>query len=187
MPLSSRAERGAGLTFEVQQLTKQYLCGGLEAKAFSRRVVVCRDASVERFAVDVLEVGFAWKEAAKPTNRVLDRALLPRAMCVAEEGFDAELVDQQLVASELGAVVEGDGVAHSRVEGFEPGDQPLGSREGSLSGLLGGQQGARLAFQRDENGLARRSEQHEVRFPVPEALPPLDLCGPLSNGNTAFD
>ena len=65
-----------------------------------------------------------------------------RAVRIAEEGLNAELVDQEEMLSELGAVVEGDGEAHLRIDRLEPGQQALGSWERGLAGLLGRHQRA---------------------------------------------
>ena len=58
-------------------------------------------------------------------------------MRVTEEGPDAEFVGQDVMLGELGAVVEGDGLAQPPVEGLEPGDELIGGRMGSFAGLLG--------------------------------------------------
>src|SRR6266478_2801081 len=76
-PLSSRAQRGGGFTFEVQQLSKKYFSRGLEAKAFSRSVVVGGDAGVEGVAVDGADVCVAGQEPSQTANGVLNGALLP--------------------------------------------------------------------------------------------------------------
>ena len=64
------------------------------------------------------EVGFAGEDFAHPADGVLDTALLPGSVRIAEEGRDREGVEL-VVACELGAVVEGDGLAHLAREGGE--------------------------------------------------------------------
>src|SRR5581483_5307521 len=103
--MSSRAKRGGGFTFEVQQLGKKYLSRGLEPKAFARGVVVGGDAGVEEVIVDGGDVCVARQEAPQATDGVFDGALLPGAMGITEEGLDAELVDQDEMLGKLGAVV----------------------------------------------------------------------------------
>jgi hypothetical protein len=54
------------------------------------------------------DVGFAREVSAQSSDGVFDAALLPRGARVAEEGLDAELVGDALMAGELGSIVEGD-------------------------------------------------------------------------------
>ena len=104
-------KREGGFTFEVQQFV-EHLCRCFEVKAFSWGVVVGAQEGVEASIGEGCEVGFARDEAAHTTDGVFDAALLPGRIGIAEEGFDGEVV-KQLMSGELGAVVEGNGLAQS--------------------------------------------------------------------------
>ena len=86
------------------------LGGCSEVKAFARGVVVGCEERPKAAVGEGGEVGLAGQEAAHPADRVLDAALLPGSVAIAEEGCDRQPM-QRAVASELGAVVEGDGPA----------------------------------------------------------------------------
>jgi hypothetical protein len=88
------------------------LSWGPEVKAFSRGVVVGGNEGVEALVRQGGEVGLARDEAAHAADGVLDAALLPRRIWIAEEGFDPEAVESA-VACELGAIVEGNGLAQA--------------------------------------------------------------------------
>src|SRR4029078_11809567 len=104
-------KRGGGFTFEVQHLGEG-LGRGLPVKAFSRGVVVSGDQLLEADIWQRREIGLARNEAPHPPDRILDAALLPGRVRVAEEGIDRKTV-QPPMAGELGAVVEGDGAAQA--------------------------------------------------------------------------
>jgi len=106
---------------------------------------------------------------------------------IAEEGLEAQPVDQHEVLSELGAVVEGDGLAQLRIDRLKPGHQALGRRECGFARLPGRQYGPGFALLRHQDGLAGSSEQHEIGLPMPEGVSELDLGRAQSDGNTAFD
>jgi len=82
---------GGGFTLEVQRLSKG-LRRGPVVKAFARRVVVDGHELSETACRERCEVGFAGHEAAHSSDRVLDAALLPGRVWVAEEGVDREAV-----------------------------------------------------------------------------------------------
>src|SRR5258705_5633840 len=84
--MSSRAQRGCGFTFEVQQFGEKDLGRGPELEALSRGVVVCRDASLEDNVVDGVEVCLSGQEPAQSADGVLHGALLPRTVRVADDG-----------------------------------------------------------------------------------------------------
>src|SRR3954467_14447006 len=123
--LSSRAQRGCGVTFEVQQFCGKDFSGSFEVEALSRRVVVSGDQVVEAARVDGVEICLARQVSSQPADGVLDAAFLPRAVGVTEEGADCEFVVEDVMLGELGAVVEGDGFAQAAVERFEPGEELL--------------------------------------------------------------
>ena len=72
------------------------------------------------------QIGFARQGAAQAADGMFDPALLPRGVRVTEEGLDAEGLEV-VMAGELGAIVEGDGLA--AVGGQGPSD-----RGGGLAG-----------------------------------------------------
>src|SRR5437763_10319280 len=100
-PLSSRAKRGCGFTFEVQQLGKEGFSWGLKSEALSRCVVVGGDAGAEGVVVDGVEVCLAGQGSSHAADGVFDGTLLPGTMGIAEEGSHAELVGEDEVLSEL--------------------------------------------------------------------------------------
>ncbi len=57
------------------------------------------------------EVGLARERAAQAADGVLDTALLPGAVSVAEEGAHGEPVDEAVMPGEFGSIVESDGAA----------------------------------------------------------------------------
>jgi hypothetical protein len=59
---------------------------------------------------------------------------------VAEESTDGELLGEDVMLGELGAIVEGDGLAQAPVEGLEPGEELIGRRLSGFAGLLGQQE-----------------------------------------------
>jgi hypothetical protein len=79
-------------------------------KAFSRGVVVSLDARAKACWGEKDKVGLARKKPAHPSDGILDAALLPGGVGVAEEGLEPDLVQLEM-ARELGAVVEGNGLA----------------------------------------------------------------------------
>ena len=85
----------------MQQLAAEEFCRGFEVEALSRCVVVEADDGVESFVWQGCEVGLAWDSPSHSADGVLDGALLPRGVGVAEEGVDAEGV-QLVVPRELG-------------------------------------------------------------------------------------
>ena len=56
------------------------------------------------------EIGLAGQGAAQAGDGMFDPALLPRDVRVTEEGLNAEGMEM-VMAGELGAIVEGDGLA----------------------------------------------------------------------------
>ncbi|WP_210164302.1 hypothetical protein, partial [Bradyrhizobium sp. WSM2254] len=86
----------------MQQLRGEGLCRGSEVKAFARGVVVGGNGLAEALGWELFEVGLSGDEAAQAADGVLDAALLPRRVGVAEEGLHQEAL-QGKVGGELGA------------------------------------------------------------------------------------
>jgi hypothetical protein len=70
-------------------------------------VIVGQDEANEVFGFDGLKVGGSWQEASHAADGILDAALLPRRMRIAEEGFQVGALVQAMMLSKLSAVVEG--------------------------------------------------------------------------------
>src|SRR5262245_6847774 len=184
-PPSSPRRRGGGFTFEVQHFGEG-LGRGPEVKAFSWSVVVGANEGVEAPVWKRGEVGLARNEAAHSTDGVLDAALLPGGIGIAEERVDGETMEL-LMARELGAVVEGDGLAqlwwHA---GKEPDEMPRDALGGLVRWSRCEQQSG-LALVDGEDCLAVSGEQHEVSFPVSRGLAVGSGRGSFGHGNTVFD
>ena len=56
-------------------------------------------------------VDFSGQQTAEPTDGIFDAAFLPGRVGVAEVGLHVQMGVQLLVVGELGAVIEGDGLA----------------------------------------------------------------------------
>jgi hypothetical protein len=158
---------------------------GPEVKAFSRRIVVGADQGVEAPVWKRGEVGLAREEAAHSTDGVLDAALLPGGIGITEERLDGKPMEL-LMARELGAVVEGDGLPQLwRQAGEEP-EEMARDTSGGLVWWPGCEQQSGLPFVDGEDRLAVFGEQHEVGFPVSWGLAVGRRRRPFCHGNTAF-
>src|SRR5579883_230558 len=184
-PLSFPRKREGGFTLEVQQFEED-LGARLVAEAFSWGVIIEAEEGEEALICEDGEVCFAGDEAAGAADGVFDSALLPRGIGVAEVGLDGELVER-LVASELGSVVEGDGLTQRLGEGGEQGEEAASDAVGGFARQSCGEEDARLAFMKDEHGLAVFGEQHEVGFPMAGGVAIGGDLGPFGHGNAAFD
>src|ERR1700722_5496311 len=109
--MSSPRRRGGGFTLEVQHL-REGLGWGAEVKAFPGCVVVGSDKVAESAVGQCRKVGFAGHEAPHPADGILDAALLPRRVGIAEKGIDRQVM-QSMMAGELGSVVESNGLAEA--------------------------------------------------------------------------
>ena len=76
---------------------------------------------------------------------------------------------QVVVPGELGAVVEGDGLAPGGRQRGQQVGQGLRDGSGGLAGRPDGQQQARVALVQGQDRLAIEPKQHQVRLPVPGA------------------
>src|SRR6218665_1243180 len=128
---SSLRKPGGGFSFEVQHIVVEGFGWCFPSEAPSWCVVVADDAVCEECVVDLGEVGLARQEASHASDGILDAALLPGCMGIAEVGGDADLVEF-VVSGELGAVVEGDGAARRRRQRFERGPERGGDGFGVL-------------------------------------------------------
>ncbi len=94
----------------MQHLAPEDFGWGVPVKAFSGGVVVGLGALRELVVAEQSEIGFARQGSSHAADGILHPALLPWCVGVAEEGFDIVGVEF-VVPGELGAVVEGDGLA----------------------------------------------------------------------------
>ena len=171
----------------MQQLSQECLGWGLEVQAFSWGIVVGGDDGIEDFGTDGGEIGFAWQGPAHASDCVLDPALLPGAVGIAEEGLDTEVGFEAVVLGELGAVVESDGLAQLGWQRFEPGDELSRGGFGSFVWLSGEDEDTGHALVGDQDGLAIGFEEHEVGFPMSWEGPAVGGLGALGDGDTALD
>jgi hypothetical protein len=185
-PLSSWRKPGGGFTLEVQQLRGEGLGRGSEVKAFARGVVVGGNGLREAPGWELFEVGLSGDEAAQAADGVLDAALLPRRVRVAEEGLHQEAL-QGKVGGELGAVVEGDGTAQCLRYGFEQAYEMASDTGGELAFDGNGEQQARGSLVDGQDGLPVFGEHHQIGFPVARDFAIGDLGRPFCQRNTAFD
>ena len=93
----------------MQHLQEDF-SGGLEVEAFPGCVVVLAGEVLDLVMGEGSEVCFAGQGSAQASDGVLD-AFLPGGMGLTEERLDAEGMGEAGVLSELGSVVEGDGLA----------------------------------------------------------------------------
>jgi hypothetical protein len=115
---------------------------------------------------DGRQIGLARQPPAQPADGVLDAALLPRCVGIAEEGLDAQGLAQGVVLGELGAVVEGDGLAkrcgQRREQVLDAARHPLGV----FGRLARNPEQARSTLVHRQDRLAVLGELHRVGFPV---------------------
>src|SRR5579863_2261164 len=163
------------------------LIRGQEAEAFARGVVVALDGGVELFGGQGDQVGFAGEVATQASDGVLDAPFLPRLVGVAEEGGQAEALGEQVMGSELGAVVESEGLAQGGGKRFEETQEALGDGWGGLVGLATQTQMARGALVEDQDGLAVFSEEHQIGVPVAGLGAVVGLRGASVNRHTVLE
>jgi len=132
------------------------------------------------------EVGLAGNVAAHAADGVFDAALLPGRVGVAEVGLDVERM-QFVVAGELGAVVEGDGLAEALWQRRQQAGNDAGDGTGGFTGQADGDQQARSSFMQGEDGLPVAGEHHQVGFPVACDRAVFDVRRPPRDRHPGFD
>jgi len=125
--------------------------------------------------------------AAHAADGVFDAAFLPRLVGIAEKGGQAEALSEQVMSSELGAVIESEGPAQGGGQRFEQAQEAFEHGLGGFVGLTGEAEMARGAFVSDQHGLAVFSEEHEIGFPVAGLRAILGLGGPIVNGHAVLE
>ena len=164
-PSSFPRTREGGFTFQVQQVIPEDLGRSLVAEALAGRVVVGLEELGEAGGGERGQIGLARQGAAQAPDGVLDAALLPGRVGVAEEGRDAKGMEL-MMAGELGAIVASDGLAPGGRQGCEEAGQGTGDGGGGFAGRPDREEQAGVAFVEGEDGLAVGAEEHEVGLPV---------------------
>jgi hypothetical protein len=104
-------------------------------------------------------------------------------MGIAEEGLEVEFP----VASELGAIIEGYGLAQGLGEQRKDVGEGGGDQIGSLVGGSPGEDQPGGSLVKGEDGLAVFGEHHEIGFPMTGALTVIGGLWALGNGYAALD
>src|SRR3954462_6825739 len=191
--VSTRSATGAGARLgragRGRQVLLEDLTRGAVAEAAARRTIEPVGEPPEVGSRERLGRALARQEAPDTAVQVLDAALLPGGVRVAEVARHVELAGQLGVGGELGPTVEGD--APAGVLGQPPervGDAGDDCRRALV--LVRQQEGeAALALhQRGHVGLAGLlAEDQQVRLPVPEHLACPDLRRPALDPALAWD
>ena len=178
--MDSRLKRNSEEVFE-------YLGRCPVAKDLSRNVVVSAHDDLDPVCWNGFEICGAGQVAAHAADSVLDAALLPWLVRVAEVSGQAEGLRKTVMAGKLTTVVEGDGGAQRLGQGTEEGDEFAGDAIGGLVGdpLDDGVAGPTLM--EDEQGSIVFAEQHEVGLPMSRGLPRGHLGRTFGDGNPLFD
>jgi len=136
---------------------------------------------------ECLKVSFSGQEASDTADGILDAALLPRRMWIAEEGLQVDAFVQAMMLGKLGSVVECQGSAElSGHEGEELGDGIGGRVSAAVVGADDrGEAGS--AFVQHQDGLSEAGEQHEVGFPVAGLAAITSFLGALLDGQAELD
>ena len=127
------------------------------------------------------EIGFAGQGPSHAADGVFDAALLPRAMGIAEEGLHAELGVELMVEGELGAVIEGDGLAQPIGQRLEPSEELVNGWLGGFARLLGEQEDAGFALMGHQDGLPIGGEEHQIGLPMTGRTAVLGALGSLGD------
>src|SRR6266496_6565126 len=168
--MSPQRKLGCGFTFEVQRSFGECLGGGLEVEAFSRGVIVGVGELTQLGGSEAIEIGACGQVSSEASDGIFDAAFLPGAMGVAEVGFDAELLGEQVVEGELGSVVDGEGGAAPFGEGTEQACDGFGGGIGLAVWGSGDEDDPGGAFVEDEDRLAGCGKAQVVGFPMADAL-----------------
>ena len=107
-------------------------------------------------------------------------------MGVTEERLDAEGMEL-VMAGELGAIVEGDGLAPGRRQGAQQPGEGCGDRGRRFAWRPDGEQQAGVAFMHGQHRLARGAEEHQIGFPMARDLAVGGRGGPFLQGTPEVD
>jgi len=139
--LSFPHRREGAFTFEVQhfELFAEYRSRGFIVQALTRRMVIAGDQLIELMRAQGGQVGLTRESAAHAADGVLDTALLPWRVRIAEIGCHVERSGKPMVVGEFGAIIEGDAAPQPRGKRSKLAQQFTGDRIGSLVGLAVGE------------------------------------------------
>ena len=186
LPPSFPRRREGEFTFQVQHLVVEDLGGGPVAEALAGRIVVQLQGRRKRCLREGGEVGGAGQRAPQAADGVLHASLLPGGMGIAEEGLNAQGMEA-VVAGELSAIVEGEGLAPRRGKGTQQAFQGSSGGVGSLALLADRQQEAGGALVEGQDHGPRPPEAHQVRLPVAKGLPRRHRHRPLVDRDAVGD
>jgi hypothetical protein len=165
------------------------LGGCHEAEAFARRTVHPGLDLMELGRGEGRDVELARQEAPQATVGVLDTALLPGCMGIAEPGDDAMLAGEMIIGKELGAAVESDALARlGRQAGERLTDRPDDAVRAPV-GVADQTDEAALALdQRGQVGPAvRLAKDEEIALPMADLLTGSNVGGPTGNASLRRD
>jgi len=169
------------------QRFQEDLGGGLEVQAFSWCVVVEPGEVSDLRGREGGEIGLSRQSASQSSDGIFDATLLPGGMGIAEEGLEPEVALQAVMRGELGAVVEGDGLAQAAWQSGEKRLDSGGDRFGSLVWLTQDGERPGRSFVEREDRLAVGAEEHEVGFPMAGLSTVGGIGRPQSKRNAVFD
>src|SRR5829696_5496713 len=173
----------------LRQVRLEDLARGPVTEASPGRVVEPVGEPPEAGRRERTGLGLARQEAPDPPVRVLDAALLPGAVRVAEVAGHRQLPIELRVSGELAAAVEGDGPARGLGQGPE-GARDAGEDRGRAPVAVR-QQESEAALALDEGGHVRLAvllgKDEQVALPMPERSTRPDLGRPVLDPALARD
>ena len=156
------------------------------AKAFPGRQVVGHDDLLQVLVGEFIEICLAWQPSAQAAIGVLDPALLPGGVGIAEPCRHLQRLAQQGVAGERGVVVEGDRLAQNGVEAAEDRHDHRCRLGGALAGQACGERQPGLALVQHQHRAGPLAD-HQIALPVAYLGPVIDVFRPLMDGNSVLD
>src|SRR3954470_14774346 len=191
--VSTRSATGAGARLgragRGRQVLLEDLTRGAVAEAAARRTIEPVGEPPEVGARERLGRALARQEAPDTAVQVLDAALLPGGVRVAEVARHVELAGELGIGGELGPAVEGDRPAGALGQPPERLGDAGDHRRGAL--VLVRQQEGEAALALHQRGHVRPAglpaEEQQVRLPVPEHLACPDLRRPAPDPALARD
>ena len=127
------------------------------------------------------QVSLSRKGSAQTADGILDSAFLPGRMGIAEESLDSQGMEV-IVASELGAVVEGDSLAPGLGQRSQDAGDGVGVGASSFTGRTKRQEESGMAFMESEDSLTVGAEEHEICLPMAWTSTVLGLWRALRQG-----
>ena len=149
----------------MQHLVVKGLGRRAVAEALAGGIVVQLDDLRKGRFGEVNQPGLAGERAPQAADGVLPAPLLPGGAGIAEESLDTQGMEA-VVAGELGAIVEGDGLASLRGEGGQQAGDGVGGDIGMLAGEAGEEDQAGVALSEGQEGGAVVAGVHQVPLPM---------------------